>query len=109
MRQAVIDNLESSQRLFAALERRRQRELPGAGGDARREPDAQGGARHLRMRRSSDERRHRTVQLFTTITSELEKVAARVEADAIVAVDIAAEHAGGGGPAGGSRGRAAAP
>ena len=57
VRQSVTANLESSQRMFAALETRRQHELVAQAVDARREPDAEGGARHLSDRSAHQQRR----------------------------------------------------
>ena len=88
--------------MFAALETRRQRELRRAGGDARRQPDAEGGARHLPGRGADRRRRRSRRNCSTTIDRELAegRRAHRIRRDR--AGRRAPEHAGRGRPAGGS-------
>jgi len=87
VRQAVTTSLESSQRMFAALEARRQRELVAQAGTLAENPT-------LKAALDTYQTEARTgnsavkAQLLATIDSELTKVAARVEADAIVLVDM---------------------
>jgi putative nucleotidyltransferase with HDIG domain len=87
VRQSVTTNLESSQRMFAALETRRQRELIAQAGTVAENPtlkaaldtyqaEAQTGGSHVKA------------QLLETIDRELAKVAARIDSDAIVVVDV---------------------
>ena len=59
-----------------------------AGRDARREPDAEGGARHLPGGGARPAAADVKAQLLETIDRELAKVAARIESDAIVLVDV---------------------
>jgi putative nucleotidyltransferase with HDIG domain len=86
VRGAVTDNLESSQRLFSALESRRQRELLGQAATLADSPTLKAALDTYAdfAPTATDDTK---VQLFATITNELEKVAARIDADAIVVVD----------------------
>ena len=86
VRQTVASNLESTQRLFAAVETRRQRELR-----AQAETLADNATLKAALDTYQTETRadHATVRadLLATIDQVLEKVAARVDSDAIVLVD----------------------
>jgi putative nucleotidyltransferase with HDIG domain len=87
VRTAVVDNLESTQRLFAALEGRRQRELRAQAATLAENSTLKAALDiYIAEARTSDEATRE--QLLTTIARELEKVAARVASDAIVAVDL---------------------
>lgn len=98
VRTSVGGNLESTQRLFAALEQRRQRELHAQAANLAESPTLKAAldtyASELGMGAHSDATLGRSddgtrTQLLTTIAGELTKVAARTEAesDAIVLVD----------------------
>jgi putative nucleotidyltransferase with HDIG domain len=87
VRQSVAANLESSQRMFAALETRRQREMQMQASALAENPTLKAAldTYQTESRRSSDE----SVRgyLLTTIDNELRKVAAVAESDALVLVD----------------------
>src|SRR5439155_15037410 len=87
VRQSVAANLESSQRMFAALETRRQREMQMQASALAENPTLKAAldTYQTESRRSSDE----SVRgyLLTTIDNELKKVAAVAESDALVLVD----------------------
>jgi putative nucleotidyltransferase with HDIG domain len=87
VRQSVTANLEASQRMFAALETRRQRDLVVQAGALAESPTLKAAldTYQSEARTGGDEVR---AQLLATIDSELRKVAARIEADAIVLVDV---------------------
>ncbi len=89
VRQTVVDNLESSQRLFGALETRRQRELQAQAATLAESPTLKAALdTYIAEARTIDEAGRR--QLLSTIAIELDKVAARVQdADALVLVDAA--------------------
>jgi putative nucleotidyltransferase with HDIG domain len=98
VRESVIGNLEATQRLFAALEQRWQRELRAQAANLAESPTLKAAldtysselginaAATASLGGSSDATR---TQLLTTISSELAKVAERTESesDAIVLVD----------------------
>jgi putative nucleotidyltransferase with HDIG domain len=86
VRQAVTDNLESSQRLFGAIERRRQSELRAQAATVADSPTLKAAldTYALYATTSNDATK---VQLFATIANELDKVGERIEADAIVLAD----------------------
>jgi putative nucleotidyltransferase with HDIG domain len=86
VRQAVIQNLESTQRLFAALETRRQREMRAQAATLADSPTLKAALDTYAAYAPTAHDATRA-QLFATITNELEKVSERVEADAIVLVD----------------------
>ena len=86
VRDAVTTTLESSQRLFAALETRRQHDLRAQATTLAESPTLKASLDTYAVYSPGSTEATRT-QLFTTITNELEKLAARVEADAIVLVD----------------------
>jgi sensor histidine kinase regulating citrate/malate metabolism len=87
VRQSVTTNLESSQRIFAALETRRQRELVAQAGTLAENPT-------LKAALDTYQTETKTggsaveAQLLETIDRELAKVAARIDSDAIVLVDM---------------------
>ena len=86
VRNSVIDNLESTQSLFAALELRRQSDLRGQAATLAESSTLKAALdTYIAEAPSSDPAGRQ--QLLTTITRELEKVGARVNSDAIVAVD----------------------
>ncbi len=89
VRQSVVENLESSQRLFAALETRRQRELRAQAATLAESPTLKAALdTYIAEARTIDEAGR--TQLVSTIAIELDKVAALVEeADALVLVDVA--------------------
>ena len=90
VRQAVAANLESSQRVFAALETRRQREMRAQAASLAENPTLKAALDVYQTEaRGSDETRR--AELLQTIDREVDKLAASVEADAIVLVD--ARHA----------------
>jgi len=86
VREGVAENLESSQRMFATLEARRQRELRAQAVTLSESPTLKAALdTYVAELKSSDQATR--VQLFSTIANELEKLAERFEADAIVLVD----------------------
>ena len=87
VRQSVTANLESSQRMFAALETRRQHELAGQAATLAENPTLKAAldTYQTEARTSGDAERS---QLLATIDGELRKVAASVESDAVVLMDI---------------------
>ena len=86
VRQGVTDNLESSQRMFAALEARRQRELRAQAMTLAESPTLKAALdTYIAELKTSDETTR--TQLLNTISIELNKLAERFEADAIVLVD----------------------
>ena len=87
VRQSVTANLESSQRMFAALETRRQRELVAQASTLAENPTLKAAldTYQTEARTSSDAVKS---QLFATIDGELRKVAASIESDAVVLVDM---------------------
>ena len=87
VRQAVSTNLESSQRMFAALETRRQRELAAQAAALAESPMLKAALDTYQTEAGRTDARENARSLFQTIDVELEKVAARVESDAIVVVD----------------------
>ena len=86
VRQGVTDNLESSQRMFAALEARRQRELRAQATTLAESPTLKAALDTYIAELKTSDAATRT-QLLNTISIELNKLAERFEADAIVLVD----------------------
>jgi putative nucleotidyltransferase with HDIG domain len=87
VRDSVAKNLESTQLLFSTLESRRQRELRSQAANLAESPTLKAALEtYLAEARTADEQTRG--QLLTTIARELEKVAARVDSDAIVLVDL---------------------
>ena len=87
IRDSVISNLESTQILFEALEGRRQVDLQRQAATLAESSTLKAAIDTYVAEAASSDPSGRQ-QLLTTITRELEKVAARVESDAIVAVDL---------------------
>jgi len=87
VRESVTANLESSQRMFAALETRRQRELLAQASTLAENPTLKAAldTYQAEARTSSEAVKS---QLFATIDGELRKVAATIESDAVVLVDM---------------------
>jgi putative nucleotidyltransferase with HDIG domain len=90
VRQAVVANLESSQRMFSAMETRRQREMQAQAATVADSPTLVAAIDTLQI-----ESRSRLVntnhEAIETVDRELQKVASRVEADALVLVDARGE------------------
>ncbi len=101
VRQAVVDNLESSQRLFAAVETRRQGELRAQAANLAESPTLKAALdTYIAEAKTIDDEGRR--QLLSTIAIELDKVAARVEGvDALVLVDATATVLAAAGPSAG--------
>jgi putative nucleotidyltransferase with HDIG domain len=87
VRQSAVDNLVSTQRMFAELETRRQRDLR-AQASTLAESSTLKAALDTYMAETSSSDADGRDQLLTTIARELERVAARVDVDAVVAVDL---------------------
>ena len=87
VRQSVATNLESSQRMFAALETRRQRELVAQAGTLAENPTLKAALDTYQAEAQTGGSAVKA-QLLETIDRELAKVAARIESDAIVLVDM---------------------
>ena len=86
VREGVAENLESSQRMFATLEARRQRELRAQAVTLSESPTLKAALdTYVAELKTSDQPTR--VQLLSTIANELEKLAERFEADALVLVD----------------------
>jgi putative nucleotidyltransferase with HDIG domain len=87
VRQSVTTNLESSQRMFAALETRRQRELAAQASTLAENPTLKAAldTYQAEVRTGGESVK---AQLLATIDGELRKVAANVETDAVVLVDM---------------------
>jgi putative nucleotidyltransferase with HDIG domain len=87
VRQSVTASLESSQRMFAALEARRQRELVAQASTLAENPTLKAAldTYQTEARTSSDAV---TSQLLATIDGELRKMAASIDSDAVVLVDM---------------------
>lgn len=87
VRETVLANLESTQKLFAQVEARRQHELRLQAATLAENPTLKAALEtYVAEARTSDDDTRR--QLLTTINRELDKVAAQIEADAIVLVDV---------------------
>ncbi len=86
VRQAVVANLESSQRMFSAMETRRQHEMQAQAATVADSPTLVAALDTIQI-----ESRSRQVdanrEAIETIDRELRKVASRIEADALVLVD----------------------
>jgi len=86
VRQTVADNLDASQRIVAALERRRLQELRMQAVTLAESPTLKAALdTYAAEGPGGDESAHG--QLLATMKRELDKLAARVEADAIILVD----------------------
>jgi putative nucleotidyltransferase with HDIG domain len=87
VRTSVSTNLESTQILFAELEERRQRDLRAQAETVAENSTLKAAVdTYIAEARTSDDAAGE--QLLTTIARELQKVAARVESDALVVVDL---------------------
>ena len=86
VRQAVVANLESSQRMFSAMETRRQRELQAQAAAVADSPTLLAAIDTIQIE-SRGSRAEANREAVETIDRELRKVASRVEADALVLVD----------------------
>ena len=87
VRQSVTANLESSQRMFAALETRRQRELVAQASTLAENPTLKAALDTYQTEAGTSSDAVKS-QLFATIDGELRKVAASIESDAVVLVDM---------------------
>jgi len=86
VRQSVAANLESGQRIFAAVENRLQRELQSQAATLAENPTLKATIDTYAAEASTASPAR--IQLWlTTIDNELEKVAARVDADALILAD----------------------
>src|SRR5439155_27048878 len=86
VRQFVAASLESGQRIFAAVENRRQRELQAQAATLAENPTLKAAidTYAAEMRGGNDTRRS---EWLATIANELDKVAARIDSDAVVLAD----------------------
>ena len=86
VRQSVTANLESGQRIFGAVERRRQRELQTQAATLAENPTLKAAidTYAAEMRSGNDTQRS---EWLATIANEIDKVAARIDADAVVLAD----------------------
>src|SRR4029077_14279314 len=86
VRDSVTANLAAGQRMFAALEARRQRELRSQAATLAENPTLKAALDTYQTyeRTSSGTERE---QLLETIDRELDRLASRIEADAIILVD----------------------
>jgi putative nucleotidyltransferase with HDIG domain len=87
VRQSVATNLESSQRMFAALETRRQRELAAQASALAENPTLKAALDTYQAEARTSTEAVKT-QLLGTIDGELRKVAAGIESDAVVLTDM---------------------
>ena len=87
VRQSVTSNLESSQRMFAALETRRQHELVAQASSLAENPTLKAALDTYQTEARTSSEAVKT-QLLATIDGELKKVAANIESDAVVLVDM---------------------
>ena len=87
IRNSVIQGLETTQRLFEAIESRRQVDLQRQAATLAESSTLKAALDTYIAEVASSDAAGRQ-QLLTTINRELDKVAARVESDAIVAVDM---------------------
>ena len=86
VRQTVAANLESGQRIYAAVENRRQRELQTQAATLAENPTLKATIdTYAAEARTANEARR--ALWLTTIGNELDKVAARVDADALILTD----------------------
>jgi putative nucleotidyltransferase with HDIG domain len=86
VRQSMAASLESGQRIFGAVENRRQRELQTQAATLAENPTLKATMdTYAAESRTSDPARR--AQLLATIDNELEKIAARVDADALILAD----------------------
>jgi putative nucleotidyltransferase with HDIG domain len=97
VREAVASNLESTQRLFAAVETRRQRELRGRAETLADNASLKAALDTYQSETQANRSTSRS-DLLETIDLVLENVAARVDSDAIVLVDLHHVSLGAAGP-----------
>jgi putative nucleotidyltransferase with HDIG domain len=88
VRQAVSSNLESSQRVFGAIEARRQRELSEQVAALAESPRLKAAVDTYAAEATSNNDPGVREQWLTTIRRQLEEVAARIDSDAIVLTDV---------------------
>ncbi len=86
VRQSVASSLESSQRLYGAVEKRRQRELQAQAATLAENPTLKASIDTYAAEAATATESHRSIWL-TTIKNELDKVAARVDSDALILGD----------------------
>jgi len=86
VRQSVTSDLESSQRIYAAVENRRQRELQTQAATLAENPTLKAAIDTYAAEAPTASESRRSFWL-TTINNELDKVAARIEADAMILAD----------------------
>ena len=87
VREAVTANLAASQRMFAALETRRQRELRAQAATLAENPTLKAALDTYQAEMRTSGGAAERSELLETINREVERLAARVESDAIVLVD----------------------
>jgi putative nucleotidyltransferase with HDIG domain len=87
VRETVTANLESSQRMFGVLEARRQRELLAQASTLAENPTLKAALDTYETEAQTSSESVRS-QLFATIDGELRKLAAGIESDAVVLVDV---------------------
>jgi putative nucleotidyltransferase with HDIG domain len=86
IKDAVVSNLESTQRLFAAIETRRQSEMRAQAAAVAESPTLKAAIDTFAAEASTSTPEERA-QWLATITNEVDKVARAADADAIVLVD----------------------
>src|SRR4051812_13714353 len=86
VRQSVAASLESSQRIYAAVENRRQRELQMQAATLAENPTLKAAIDTYAAEAPTASESRRSFWL-TTINNELDKVAARIDADAMILAD----------------------
>jgi putative nucleotidyltransferase with HDIG domain len=87
VRAGVAANLEAGQRMFAAIESRERRELQAQAATVAENPTLKAAIDTYAAESRSADNGVRE-QLLNTMTGELAKVAARIEVDAVVVVDV---------------------
>src|SRR5947199_6434044 len=87
VRAGVAANLEASQRMFAAIESRERRERQAQAATVAENPTLKAAIDTYAAESRSADNGVRE-QLVNTMTGELAKVAARIEVDAVVVVDV---------------------
>jgi putative nucleotidyltransferase with HDIG domain len=88
VRQAVTTNLEAGQRVFAAIEARRQREFGEEVAALAESPYLKAAVDTYAAEAKTNSDPAVRAQWLTTINRKLEEVAARIESDAIVLTDV---------------------
>jgi putative nucleotidyltransferase with HDIG domain len=88
VRQTVSSNLESSQRVFGAIEARRQRELSAQVAALAESPRLKAAVDTYAAEATTNNDPVVREQWLTTIRRQLEEVAARMDSDAIVLTDV---------------------